>query len=48
MNAHASEPAPTPPPPDTTNPEPPARIPEDPEKSHTPMPPPGRSEHPKQ
>jgi len=46
MKAHA---VPAPPaPPDTTNPEPVPKTPEDPEKGRTPVPPPGRSEHPKQ
>jgi hypothetical protein len=51
MSSTASDPAaPVPsPPPDTTNPEPVPKTPEDPEKGRVPpVTPPGKSEHPKQ
>lgn len=48
MNGEVNAPVPSPPPPDTSNPEPIPATPDDPEKGRVPVPAPGKPEHPKE
>ena len=48
MNGQINAPVPSPPPPDTSNPEPIPATPGDPEKGRVPVPAPGKPEHPKE